>query len=79
MTGGAISGAAYSGVMALSAQTANALVENKGDLTKTFNALGRSETVKSIITQMAVSGALSGLDVHMEWEQELGLKRSYLY
>ncbi|MEX6151278.1 DUF637 domain-containing protein [Providencia hangzhouensis] len=67
VTGGAISGAAYSGVMALSAQTANALVENKGDLTKTFNALGRSETVKSIITQMAVSGALSGLDVHMEW------------
>ncbi|WP_375084013.1 DUF637 domain-containing protein [Providencia sp. SKLX074055] len=62
-----ISGAAYSGMTALSTQAAVALAENQGNLSKTLNSLGKSDTVKSIITQMAISGALNGLDVKMEW------------
>ncbi|WP_353166010.1 DUF637 domain-containing protein [Providencia sp.] len=62
-----ISGAAYSGMTALSTQAAVALAENQGNLSKTLNSLGKSDTVKSIITQMVISGALNGLDEHMKW------------
>ncbi|MBZ3683469.1 DUF637 domain-containing protein [Providencia rettgeri] len=62
-----ISGAAYSGMTALSSQAAVALAENQGNLSKTLNSLGKSDTVKSIITQMVISGALNGLDAKMEW------------
>ncbi|MEQ4675871.1 DUF637 domain-containing protein [Providencia vermicola] len=64
-----ISGAAYSGMTALSTQAAVALAENQGNLSKTLNSLGKSDTVKSIITQMVISGALNGLDVKMGWTQ----------
>lgn len=64
-TGAMISGAAYSGMTALSTQAAVALAENKGNLSKTLKTLGQSDTVKSIIAQMVVSGALNGLDVKM--------------
>ncbi|MGV2934372.1 DUF637 domain-containing protein [Providencia sp. AGC89] len=62
-----VSGAAYSGMTALSTQAAVALAENQGNLSKTLNSLGKSDTVKSIITQMVISGALNGLDAKMEW------------
>nr|WP_314267283.1 DUF637 domain-containing protein [uncultured Moellerella sp.] len=66
-TAAIISGAAYSGMTALSTQTAVALAENQGNLSKTLNTLGKSDTVKSIITQMVISGALNGLDAQMAW------------
>ena len=66
-TAAVISGAAYSGMTALTSQAAVALVENQGNLSKTLNSLGKSDTVKSIITQMVISGALNGLDIKMEW------------
>ncbi len=66
-TAAVIQGAAYSGMTALSTQAAVALAENQGNLSKTLSALGKSDTVKSIITQMVISGALNGLDVEMEW------------
>ena len=66
-TAAVISGAAYSGMTALSTQAAVALAENQGNLSKTLNSLGKSDTVKSIITQMIISGALNGLDVEMGW------------
>ncbi|MEX6230495.1 DUF637 domain-containing protein [Providencia hangzhouensis] len=62
-----ISGAAYSGMTALSTQAAIALAENQGNLSKALNSLGKSETVKSIVAQMVISGALNGLDVKMGW------------
>ncbi|APC10522.1 MULTISPECIES: DUF637 domain-containing protein [Providencia] len=62
-----ISGAAYSGMTALSTQAAVALAENQGNLSKTLNSLGKSDVVKSIITQMVISGALNGLDIKMGW------------
>nr|WP_262417060.1 DUF637 domain-containing protein [Providencia rettgeri] len=68
-TAAVISGAAYSGMTALSSQAAVALAENQGNLSKTLNSLGKSDTVKSIITQMVISGALNGLDVKMEWNK----------
>nr|WP_282557550.1 DUF637 domain-containing protein [Providencia burhodogranariea] len=67
MTADVIAGAGYSGMTALTSQAAVALAENKGDLSKTLNTLGKSETVKTIITQMVISGALNGLDVKMGW------------
>ncbi|WP_265512157.1 DUF637 domain-containing protein, partial [Providencia heimbachae] len=66
-TAAVISGAAYSGMTALSTQAAVALAENQGNLSKTLNSLGKSDTVKAIITQMIISGALNGLDVKMGW------------
>ena len=66
-TAAVISGAAYSGMTALSSQAAVALAENQGNLSKTLNSLGKSDTVKSIITQMVISGALNGLDAKMGW------------
>ncbi|WPA92880.1 DUF637 domain-containing protein [Providencia zhijiangensis] len=66
-TAAVISGAAYSGMTALSTQAAVALAENQGNLSKTLNSLGKSDTVKSIIAQMVISGALNGLDIKMEW------------
>lgn len=68
-TAAVISGVAYSGMTALSTQAAVALAENQGNLSKTLNSLGKSDTVKSIITQMVISGALNGLDVKMGWTQ----------
>ncbi|HHQ2585774.1 TPA: DUF637 domain-containing protein [Providencia rettgeri] len=67
ITANVISGAAYSGMTALTSQAAVALAENQGNLSKTLNSLGKSDTVKSIITQMVISGALNGLDTKMGW------------
>lgn len=63
-----ISGAAHSGMIALTTQAAVALAENKGDLSETFKSLGRSESVKSVIGQMVVGGAFNGLDKSMGWQ-----------
>ena len=63
-----ISGAAHSGMIALTTQATVALAENKGDLSETFKSLGRSESVKSVIGQMVVGGAFNGLDKSMGWQ-----------
>lgn len=47
------------------------LAENQGNISKTFGALSRSDTVKSIVTSMAVAGALQGLDQFMGWDQAI--------
>ncbi|MBS9444498.1 hemagglutinin, partial [Photorhabdus heterorhabditis] len=61
-TASAVYGAAYGGMIGLTSQAAVALVENKGDLTQTLAALAKREAVKSLVTQIAVGGALGGLD-----------------
>ncbi|MEX6120444.1 DUF637 domain-containing protein [Providencia hangzhouensis] len=66
-TAAVIQGAAYSGMISLSSQATVALAENQGNLSKTLNSLGKSDTVKSIITQMLISGTLNGLDEYMKW------------
>lgn len=68
MTASVAYGAGYSGMMALSSQAAVALVENRGDLSKTLQALGSSESVRSLATSMAVGGALAGFDQLMNIE-----------
>ncbi|WP_145530993.1 DUF637 domain-containing protein [Yersinia kristensenii] len=60
--GGVAGGAVTAGMSSLAAQAAVALVEHKGDLSKTFKTLGSKESVKSLVTSMAVGGALSGFD-----------------
>ncbi|MEQ9845795.1 DUF637 domain-containing protein [Pectobacterium brasiliense] len=62
MTATVMSGAVYSGMTALTSQAAVALVDNKGNLTKTMQTLGNSASVKSLVTSMAVGGALAGFD-----------------
>lgn len=60
--GGVAGGAVTAGMSSLAAQAAVALVEHKGDLSKTFKTLGSKESVKSLVTSMAIGGALSGFD-----------------
>ncbi|WP_420864710.1 DUF637 domain-containing protein, partial [Photorhabdus australis] len=66
-TASAVYGAAYGGMIGLTSQAAVALVENKGDLTQTLAALAKRDAVKSLVTQIAVGGALGGLDHTMGW------------
>ncbi|WP_316250598.1 DUF637 domain-containing protein, partial [Photorhabdus kayaii] len=66
-TASAVYGAAYGGMIGLTSQAAVALVENKGDLTKTLAALAKRDAVKSLVTQISVGGALGGLDHTMGW------------
>ncbi|WP_420800623.1 DUF637 domain-containing protein [Photorhabdus thracensis] len=66
-TASAVYGAAYGGMIGLTSQAAVALVENKGDLTKTLETLAQRDSVKSLVTQIAVGGALGGLDHAMGW------------
>ncbi|MDE1497311.1 DUF637 domain-containing protein, partial [Xenorhabdus bovienii] len=67
--GSAIYGAAYSGMIALTSQAAVALVENQGNLTKTLASLAKRDSIKSLVTQMVVGGALAGLDHRMGWQK----------
>uniref|UniRef100_UPI0036DF32FC DUF637 domain-containing protein n=1 Tax=Photorhabdus sp. RM322S TaxID=3342825 RepID=UPI0036DF32FC len=61
-------GATASGMAALASQAAVALVDNQGDLSKTLKAMGSSDTVKSTLTSMVISGALAGFDNVMGWD-----------
>ncbi|WPF06176.1 DUF637 domain-containing protein [Proteus vulgaris] len=40
-------------------------------MSKTLESLGRSDTVKSVVTSMVVAGALQGLDQFMGWDQAI--------
>nr|WP_256548269.1 DUF637 domain-containing protein [Xenorhabdus bovienii] len=62
-------GATQAGMAALASKAAVSLVNNEGNLSKTFKDLGNSETVKSIMTSMAVGGALAGFDQAMGWSK----------
>ncbi|WP_162524140.1 DUF637 domain-containing protein [Photorhabdus khanii] len=66
--GSMASGATASGMAALASQAAVALVDNQGDLSKTLKAMGSSNTVKSTLTSMVISGALAGFDNVMGWD-----------
>ncbi|RAW90727.1 hypothetical protein CKY01_11565 [Photorhabdus laumondii subsp. clarkei] len=66
-TASAVYGAAYGGMIGLTSQAAVALVENKGNITNTLETLAKRDSVKSLVTQMAVGGALGGLDHAMGW------------
>ncbi|MEI7409845.1 DUF637 domain-containing protein [Pectobacterium aroidearum] len=62
-------GAAYSGMTALTSQAAVALVDNKGNLSKTFQTMSSSDSVKSLVTSMVIGGALAGFDEIMQFSQ----------
>ncbi|QDL30723.1 DUF637 domain-containing protein [Serratia liquefaciens] len=69
--GGAVtSGAVTAGMSSLASQAAVALVENRGNLSKTLKVLGSSESVKATATAMAVGGALNGFDSAMGWSKD---------
>lgn len=58
----AVYGSAYAGMTSLVSQAAVALVENKGNVSRTLTSLGSSSSVKSLVTAMTIGGALAGLD-----------------
>ncbi|WP_421692654.1 DUF637 domain-containing protein [Xenorhabdus bovienii] len=66
-TGAVVSGATIAGMSSLASKAAVTLINNQGNLSKTFRELGNSDTVKSTITSMAIGGALSGFDQAMGW------------
>nr|WP_281245136.1 DUF637 domain-containing protein [Xenorhabdus koppenhoeferi] len=66
-TGAFVSGATIAGISSLASKAAVTLVNNQGNLSKTFRELGNSDTVKSTITSMAIGGALAGFDQAMGW------------
>lgn len=63
--------AAQAGFASLVSQAAVSLAENQGNISKTLESLGRSDTVKSVVTSMVVAGALQGLDQFMGWDQAI--------
>lgn len=63
--------AAQAGFASLVSQATVSLAENKGSIYKTIESLGRSDTVKSVVTSMVVAGALQGLDQFMGWDQAI--------
>ncbi|MEI7073915.1 DUF637 domain-containing protein [Pectobacterium versatile] len=69
MTATVMSGAVYSGMTAITSQAAVALVDNKGNLSKTFQAMSSSDSVKSLVTSMVIGGALAGFDEVMQFSQ----------
>ncbi|MBN3097529.1 DUF637 domain-containing protein [Pectobacterium brasiliense] len=69
MTATVIHGAAYSGMAAITSQAAVALVDNKGNLSKTFQAMSSSDSVKSLVTSMVIGGALAGFDEVMQFSK----------
>ncbi|MEI9751802.1 DUF637 domain-containing protein [Moellerella wisconsensis] len=71
-----VSGMASAGLAGLTSQAAVALVENEGNLSDTFKALGNSDTVKSLVSQMIIGGALNGLDIYMGWKADPSLASS---
>ncbi|HDL6884286.1 TPA: DUF637 domain-containing protein [Yersinia enterocolitica] len=60
--GGVAGGAVSAGMSALASQAAVSLMNNKGDISKTFKDMGSKSSVKSLVTSMAIGGALSGFD-----------------
>ncbi|MEQ9899065.1 DUF637 domain-containing protein [Pectobacterium punjabense] len=64
-----VNGAAYSGMTALTSQAAVALVDNKGNLSKTFQSMSSSDSVKSLVTSMVIGGALAGFDEVMQFSK----------
>nr|WP_234830653.1 DUF637 domain-containing protein [Pectobacterium carotovorum] len=69
MTATVMSGAVYSGMTALTSQAAVALVDNKGNLSKTIQAMSNSDSVKSLVTSMVIGGALAGFDEIMQFSK----------
>ncbi|MCT8342710.1 DUF637 domain-containing protein [Photorhabdus kleinii] len=62
-------GAVTSGIAVLASKAAVTLVDNQGNLSKTFKVMGSSDTVKSTITSMAIGGVLAGFDNVMGWDK----------
>jgi hypothetical protein len=60
--------AVNAGFAALASQAAVAMVNNKGDLGKTLEQLGKEESIKGILLTMVTAGALDKLNSTMGWD-----------
>jgi filamentous hemagglutinin len=65
----AVGAAVTAGVQTLAAQAAISLVNNKGDIGKTLEDLGNSDTVKAVVGSMLIAGVASYTDM---WGRTLG-------
>lgn len=55
------------GFTALASQAAVAMVNNKGDIGKTLDQLGKEESIKGLLLTMVTAGALDKLNSTMGW------------
>ncbi|BEP66769.1 hypothetical protein GmRootV35_12830 [Variovorax sp. V35] len=55
--------AMQAGITAIASQATISFVNNNGDLGKVFDELGKSQSVKNILTAMITAGAIQGLSV----------------
>jgi hypothetical protein len=55
------SAALAAGMTALASQASLALINNKGDLGKTLDDMGKSENVKALVTAMVTAGVMQGV------------------
>ncbi|WP_286599692.1 DUF637 domain-containing protein [Variovorax sp. J22P240] len=62
--GAVVQGAVAAGVSALASQASVALINNKGDLGKTFDDLGSNSSVKNLLTAIVTGGVLGGLNLN---------------
>lgn len=68
--------AVNAGFSALASQTAVAMVNNKGDIGKTLEQLGKEESIKGLLLTMVTAGALDKLNSTMGW-QNVGAQSTF--
>jgi filamentous hemagglutinin len=59
-----VGGAVTAGISALAAQASVSLINNQGDIGRTLHDLGRSTSVKNLLTAIATGGVLGGLNLN---------------
>lgn len=73
----ALATAVNAGFSALASQAAVAMVNNKGDIGKTLDQLGKEESVKGLLLTMVTAGALDKLNSTMGWNS-VNAKSSFI-
>lgn len=68
-TGAVVAGASGAAISTLASKAAVSLINNGGDLGKTLNDLGSSESVKQLAAAALTGGALAGLNASMGWDK----------
>ncbi|HUD31949.1 MAG TPA: DUF637 domain-containing protein, partial [Variovorax sp.] len=72
MAGVVASGAVAAGVTTLASQAAVAIINNQGNLGHTLHDLGSSQSVKSLLSVMALGGALGAMNMNPTGQPTVG-------
>ena len=68
-TGAVVAGASGAAISTLASKAAVSLINNGGDLGKTLNDLGSSDSVRQLAAAALTGGALVGLNASMGWDK----------